>query len=118
MNEREIAQSNLVPHYTKGGRWRSDFPIMESGAGCYAQDTDGNEYLDGLAGLFCTSLGHGRYDLAATAMKQMEQLGFFPNWGFASDRGSRCPRRPVRTVGPDFYVYPKSGWRVNIRSAD
>ena len=84
MNEREIAQANLVPHYTKGGRWRSDFPIMESGTGCYVQDTEGNEYLDGLAGLFCTNLGHGRYDLASAAMKQMEQLGFFPNWGFAS----------------------------------
>jgi len=84
MQEREIAQANLLPHYTKGGAWRGDFPIIESGEGCYVRDTEGNTYLDGLAGLFCTNLGHGRYDLASAAMKQMEQLGFFPNWGFAS----------------------------------
>ena len=38
MHERKMAQSNLVPHYTKGGRWRSDFPIMETGEGCYVHD--------------------------------------------------------------------------------
>ena len=84
MQERETAQTNLLPHYTKGKAWRSDFPIMEAGTGCYVTDTEGNEYLDGLAGLFCSNLGHGRSDLAAVAMKQMEQLAFFPNWGFAS----------------------------------
>ena len=84
MHERAAAQANLVPHYTKGTAWRGDFPVIASGSGCYLADTDGNEYLDGLSGLFCTNLGHGRSDLAAVAMKQMEQLGFFPNWGFAS----------------------------------
>ena len=84
MQDRDVAQANLLPHYTKGRVWKSDFPIMEAGSGCYVRDTEGNEYLDGLAGLFCTNLGHGRSDLAAEAMKQMEQLAFFPNWGFAS----------------------------------
>jgi adenosylmethionine-8-amino-7-oxononanoate aminotransferase len=83
--ERKAAQANLLPHYTKGGAWHnSDFPIIDAGVGCYVSDTDGNEYLDGLAGLFCTNIGHGRQDLAAAAMKQMEKLAFFPNWGFAS----------------------------------
>lgn len=82
--DRETAQSNLLPHYTKGGHWRGDFPIINSGEGCYVSDTEGNTYLDGLAGLFCSNLGHGRADLASTAMKQMERLAFFPNWGFAS----------------------------------
>lgn len=82
--DHETAQSHLLPHYTKGGHWRGDFPIIDSGEGCYVSDTNGNTYLDGLAGLFCSNLGHGRADLATTAMKQMEQLAFFPNWGFAS----------------------------------
>ena len=84
-HERKAAQANLLPHYTKGGAWHNaDFPIIDAGQGCYVSDTEGNEYLDGLAGLFCTNIGHGRQDLAAAAMKQMERLAFFPNWGFAS----------------------------------
>ncbi|RZV48175.1 MAG: aminotransferase class III-fold pyridoxal phosphate-dependent enzyme [Acidimicrobiales bacterium] len=83
--ERELAQSHLLPHYTKGAAWMSDdIPIMSAGEGCYVEDVEGNRYLDGLAGLFCTNIGHGRSDLAAAAMKQMEQLAFYPNWGFAS----------------------------------
>ena len=57
--------------------------VIERGEGCYVWDADGNRYLDGLAGLFCTNLGHGRSDLAAAAAKQMDKLGFYPNWGFA-----------------------------------
>lgn len=47
-------------------------------------DTDGNKYLDGLAGLFCTNMGHGRSDFGAAAVKQMDKLAFFPNWGWSN----------------------------------
>ena len=57
--------------------------VVERGEGCYLWDADGNEHLDGLAGLFCTNLGHGRSDLTAAAAKQMDQLAFSSNWGFA-----------------------------------
>ena len=50
---RELAQKHLVPHFTKKGAWHTDaLPIIVRGEGCYLYDSDGNEYLDGLAGLF------------------------------------------------------------------
>ena len=57
--------------------------VIERGEGCYVFDGEGNEYLDGLAGLFCTNIGHGRSDLTAAAAKQMDKLAFFPNWSYA-----------------------------------
>ena len=79
------ARHHLLPHFTKGRQWLSDqLGVIERGSGCYVYDTAGIEYLDGLAGLFCTNLGHGRSDLAAAAFRQMEQLGFYPNWGWAT----------------------------------
>lgn len=59
--------------------------VMDRGEGCYVTDTEGRRYLDGLAGLFCTNLGHGRSDLAGVAQKQMEKLAFYPNWGTAHE---------------------------------
>ncbi|MCY3616929.1 MAG: aminotransferase class III-fold pyridoxal phosphate-dependent enzyme, partial [Acidimicrobiaceae bacterium] len=41
--------------------------MIDRGEGCYVWDADGNRYLDALAGLFCTNLGHGRSDLTAAA---------------------------------------------------
>ena len=84
-NEREIAQKHLLPHFTKGAAWNSEnLATIDRGEGCYVWDTDGNKYLDGLAGLFCTNLGHGRHDLTAAAAKQMDRLAFFPNWGWSN----------------------------------
>lgn len=57
--------------------------LIERGDGCYVWDTDGNRYLDALAGLFVTEIGHGRSDLANAASKQAETMAFFPVWGMA-----------------------------------
>ena len=84
-DQRTRAQKHLVPHFTKATAWKSkNLAIIERGEGCYVWDTDDNKYLDGLSGLFCTNLGHARSDLSAAAAKQMDQLAYFPNWGFAS----------------------------------
>lgn len=84
-NDRATAQAHLLPHFTKGAAWNSDnLGTIDRGEGCYVWDTEGNKYLDGLAGLFCTNLGHGRADLAAVASKQMEQLAYFPTWGWSN----------------------------------
>ena len=84
MGDRQEARRHLLPHFTRGDAWcRDDLVVIDRGEGCYVWDTDGNKYLDGLAGLFCTNLGHGRSDLTAAAAKQMDRLSFFPNWSFA-----------------------------------
>ncbi|MCY4492978.1 MAG: aminotransferase class III-fold pyridoxal phosphate-dependent enzyme [Acidimicrobiaceae bacterium] len=81
---RAKAQAHLVPHFTRGDAWqRDDLLIIDRGEGCYVADTGGDEYLDGLSGLFCTNLGHGRSDLTAVAAKQMDRLAFSPNWSSA-----------------------------------
>ena len=84
LDDRERAQRHLVPHFTRGDAWMADdLVVIDRGEGCYVWDVDGNRYLDGLAGLFCTNLGHGRSDLTAAAAKQMDKLAFYSNWGFA-----------------------------------
>ena len=84
MGDRQEARRHLLPHFTRGDAWRrNDLVVIDRGEGCYVWDTDGNKYLDGLAGLFCTNLGHGRSDLTAAAAKQMDRLAFYPNWSSA-----------------------------------
>ncbi len=83
-SDRERARQHLVPHFTRGEAWKADdLVVIDRGEGCYVWDTDGNEYLDALAGLICINLGYGRSDLTAAATKQMDKLAFYSNWGFA-----------------------------------
>ncbi|NNG38619.1 aspartate aminotransferase family protein [Flexivirga sp. ID2601S] len=81
---RALAQSHLFPHFTRGQVWRDNsLPIIERGQGCYLYDDSGRKFLDGLAGLFCVNIGHGRSDIPAAAAKQMETLAYWTNWSAA-----------------------------------
>jgi adenosylmethionine-8-amino-7-oxononanoate aminotransferase len=78
---RAMAQRHLLPHFTRGRVWRdAELPVIVRGEGCYLYDDRGRRFLDGLAGLFCVNIGHGRSDIAAAATKQMESLAYWTNW--------------------------------------
>jgi adenosylmethionine-8-amino-7-oxononanoate aminotransferase len=77
---------NLMLHFTPYAEDWSKLPVIVSGEGCYITDDRGNNYIDGLAGLFTTQVGHGRTELAEVAARQMKELGFFPNWSFQHPR--------------------------------
>jgi adenosylmethionine-8-amino-7-oxononanoate aminotransferase len=81
---RTLAQRHLLPHFTRNHAWHDvDLPVIVRGDGCHIFDDRGRRYLDGLAGLFCVNIGHGRTDIPAAAPKQMESLAYWTNWGAA-----------------------------------
>jgi putrescine aminotransferase len=51
--------------------------IIERADGVYIWDTDGNQILDGMAGLWCVNLGYGRQELIDAACRQMQQLPYY-----------------------------------------
>ncbi len=82
---RDAARRHLIPHFTKAEAWQSpQLPVFVRGDGAYLWDDAGRQVLDGLSGLFCVQIGHGRADLGAVAAKQMETLAFTTNWGVVS----------------------------------
>ncbi|MCB1039572.1 MAG: aspartate aminotransferase family protein [Acidimicrobiales bacterium] len=79
-----LASAHLWGHFSKltpedvGGT-----TVIERGDGCYVWDTTGKRYLDGLAGLFVSQVGHGRRELAQAMAAQAEKLAYFPVWTYA-----------------------------------
>ena len=51
--------------------------IITGAENIYIYDSDGNKYLDGMAGLWCVNIGYGRTELAEVAKAQMEQLPYY-----------------------------------------
>jgi len=51
--------------------------IIESAKGVYLTDSDGNRYLDMMAGLWCVNMGYGQQDLIDAASAQIEQLPYY-----------------------------------------
>jgi adenosylmethionine-8-amino-7-oxononanoate aminotransferase len=55
--------------------------VIERGEGVYVYDSNGKQYLEGLAGLWCTSLGYGNRELMDAASEQMGQLAYYHAFG-------------------------------------
>ncbi|PZM12986.1 aminotransferase [Rhizobium tubonense] len=51
--------------------------IISSGKGAWIKDSNGKEYIDAMAGLWCASLGFTNDRLAAAAARQYDKLGFY-----------------------------------------
>jgi adenosylmethionine-8-amino-7-oxononanoate aminotransferase len=78
------AKQHLWMHFTRMSSYRDgDIPVIVRGSGPYVYDDKGKKYLDGLAGLFVSMVGHGRTELADAAAKQASELAYFPLWSYA-----------------------------------
>lgn len=75
MGVRDI--ETLVHPFTNLSRHRETGPmILDRGEGIHLFDDKGRKYIDGLAGLWCTSLGFGNEELIEAAARQMRKLPF------------------------------------------
>jgi adenosylmethionine-8-amino-7-oxononanoate aminotransferase len=55
--------------------------VVARGEGPYIYDRSGKRYLEGMAGLWCTSLGYGNEEIIETATQQMRELSFSHMFG-------------------------------------
>jgi adenosylmethionine-8-amino-7-oxononanoate aminotransferase len=88
------AKDHLWMHFTRMSSYdQADVPMIVRGEGPYIYDAKGKKYLDALAGLFVSQLGHGRTDLAEAAAKQAAELAFFPLWSYAHPKAIELAER-------------------------
>ena len=50
--------------------------VVTHGEGPYIYDKNGKQYLEGMAGLWCTALGYGNEEIIEAATQQMRELSF------------------------------------------
>ncbi len=51
--------------------------VIERGAGVYVYDAEGHRYLDGIGGLWCVNIGHGRREMAEAIAAQALRLAYY-----------------------------------------
>src|SRR5207244_8357325 len=88
------------------------------GEGPYVFDAHGKRYLDGLSGLFCSNLGHGRTELGEAALRQVGELDFTTLWSYAHPRAIELAARiAALTPGDLNRVFFTSGGSEAVESA-
>lgn len=67
----------LIHPYTNLATHREVGPtVIDQGKGIYIWDSEGKQYIEGLSGLWCTSLGYGNEELIETATAQMRKMSY------------------------------------------
>src|SRR6185437_12688994 len=80
----ESAKRHLWLHFTRMSSYNdAEIPTIVRGSGQYVFDQHGKRYLDGLAGLFVSQIGHGRTEVADAGARQASELAYFPLWSYA-----------------------------------
>ena len=74
--------TNLADLHERGPSVRS------RGKGVYVWDNQGKQYLEGMAGLWCTALGYGVDELADVAYEQMKKLSYSQLFASATNEPS------------------------------
>ena len=113
------AREHLWMHFTRMSSYdHADVPIIVKGEGAYIYDAKGRRYLDALAGLFVSQLGHGRTELADAASKQARELAFMPLWSYAHPNAIQLAERVANYAPGDLNrVFFTSGGGEAVETA-
>ncbi len=68
--------------YTGNRQFKAAPRMMASAQGAYYTDVDGKRIFDGLSGLWCTGLGHGRAEITRAVAQQIATLDYSPAFQF------------------------------------
>lgn len=68
--------------YTGNRQFKADPRLIVAAQGAYFTSHDGRQIFDGLSGLWCTGLGHGRQEITEAVSRQVATLDYSPAFQF------------------------------------
>ncbi|WP_321934045.1 MULTISPECIES: aspartate aminotransferase family protein [unclassified Paraburkholderia] len=71
------AAHHIHPFSDMGSLNKAGSRVIVKAKGVYLWDSEGNQIIDGMAGLWCVNVGYGRKELADAAYEQMQELPFY-----------------------------------------
>ena len=109
---------SLFHPYTPLAKQRETGPlVMVRGDGIYVEDDQGNRYLEGMSGLWCTALGFSEQRLVDAATRQMQKLPYYQLFaGRANEPSIELSHRLIektRHLGMDKAMFANSGSEAN-----
>ena len=116
---RDIA--TLIHPYTNLDRHMTTGPVvMTRGEGVYVYDDTGKRYLEGMAGLWSTSLGFGEKRLVQAAVRQLEALPYSQIFAHRSHEPAIDLAEKLLSMAPaglDKVLFANSGSEANDQAA-
>lgn len=79
-------RAHVLHPYTDFSTFKSEgSQVITSANGMYVTDADGQKLLDGIAGLWCVNIGHGRRDMAEAIADQVMKMQYYNPFGHSTN---------------------------------
>ncbi|UWM84513.1 MULTISPECIES: aspartate aminotransferase family protein [Rhizobium] len=103
---------NFWMPFTANRQFKATPRLLAAAEGMYYTDIDGNQVLDGTAGLWCCNAGHGRKKIAHAVERQLATLDYAPTFqmghpiafDFASKLAANAPGGPDAKLDRIFFT--------------
>ncbi|GAB4207577.1 MAG: aspartate aminotransferase family protein [Tibeticola sp.] len=86
--------------FTGNREFKAHPRLMVAAEGAYYRDADGRRIFDGLSGLWCTGLGHGRREISQAVAEQVARLDYSPAFQFGHPLSFALANRIVEFMPP------------------
>jgi len=108
--DKAFLESHWMP-FTANRDFKSNPRMMVSAQGAYYTDSHGKKIFDGLSGLWCAGLGHGRAEITEAVSRQMATMDYSPAFQFGHPLSFELANR-IRDLTPeglDYVFFTGSG---------
>jgi beta-alanine--pyruvate transaminase len=97
--------------YTGNRSFKADPRIIVEAKGAYFTDADGRKIFDGLSGLWCSGLGHGRPEITEAVSRQIARLDYSPAFQFGHPLSFELANKikELTPAGLDYVFFTGSG---------
>jgi beta-alanine--pyruvate transaminase len=97
--------------FTGNREFKAHPRILVAAEGAYYTDADGKKVLDGLSGLWCTGLGHGRREIVEAISRQAQTLDYAPAFQYGHPQSFALANKikELTPAGLDYVFFTGSG---------
>lgn len=88
--------------FTANRQFKANPRLITEARGMYYRDIEGREILDGVAGLWCVNLGHGRTEIIQAVQEQIATMDFAPPFQMGQPAAFELANRLTRHTPGDL----------------
>jgi len=110
------AAHHMHPFSTQSDLAKQGARVITRADGVWIHDSEGNQIIDGMAGLWCVNVGYGRDRLAEVAARQMKELPYYNTFFMTTHVPAIALSQKLAELAPDnlnHVFYSGSGSEAN-----
>ena len=97
LTDRAFLEAHWMP-FTGNRQFKASPRLFTEAQGAYYTDLEGRKVFDGLSGLWCTGLGHGRREIVDAVSRQIAKLDYAPAFQFGHPLSFELANRIVERM--------------------